>query len=86
MKKLTYFCLIFLIAAVLGGCARTQYLDVSYQMAMHPGLTEDRSIALTVEDLRRTQTTLGPGAQQKMPYFTEIFAFSLQKPGQAKRL
>ncbi len=86
MKRLTYFCLLLLSAAVLGGCARTQYLDVSYQMTMHPGLTEDRSIALTVEDLRRSQTTLGPGAQQQMPYFTEIFAYSLQKPGQAKRL
>ena len=86
MKRLTYFCLLLLSAAVLGGCARTQYLEVSYQMTMHPGLTEDRSIALTVEDLRRSQTTLGPGAQQQMPYFTEIFAYSLQKPGQAKRL
>ena len=86
MRKLTYFCLLFLSAAALAGCARTQYLDVAYQMTMHPGLTEGRSIALAVEDLRRTRTTLGPGAQQKMPYFTEIFAYSLQKSGQEKRL
>jgi hypothetical protein len=75
-----------LAAAWLAACASTSVLGIHYRVPEPTARAAPRTVTLAFEDQRGTTAFLTPMARDELEGFTNAFALTVSKPGQAGEL
>ena len=82
MKCFTRYVPLALVTILLAaGCASTSYIEVIYKLPVAQGELGNRTVSLTVVDLRRDKSIAGPHAEKELEYFTGLFSLYIERDG-----